>query len=145
MEMFHVEPEMATVLHDMSDEDLWSFAEIQEDLATDTPIELYIYTHFLIFKRIDSMEYLECAVQRAEVWVAETLATDPDQARRRGILDTMVAERVMLEDRRTSEDSVQLTRLATILIAIPPTYTFNIPESQARRQTLKDRSNILSR
>jgi hypothetical protein len=90
METFHIEPEMATSLHDMSDEELLPFAELQEDPASDAQIELFIYTCFLIFTRTASTEYLERAIQRAEGWVAVTPVDDPDCARRSQILDTML-------------------------------------------------------
>ncbi|EJT68018.1 hypothetical protein GGTG_14404 [Gaeumannomyces tritici R3-111a-1] len=50
MELFHIEADMASLLNDMSDEDLHSFAESQEDPASDEQIELYIYACFLVSK-----------------------------------------------------------------------------------------------
>jgi hypothetical protein len=44
---------MATLLDDISDEDLRAFAELQDGPASDPQIELYIYTYFLIFMRMD--------------------------------------------------------------------------------------------
>jgi len=102
MEMFHVEPELATSLHDMSDEDIRAFAELQEDPASDAQIESSIYTNFLIFTRTASMEHLERAIQRGEGWVAATPDGHPQRVRRSEILDTMSARlcehRQMLED-----------------------------------------------
>lgn len=101
MEMFHVEPEMASSLHDISDEDLHSFAELQ-DPADDAQIELFIYTCFLVFTRTGSMEYLERAIQRAEGWAVVTANDHPDRARRSEILDMMSAK--MCERRHVLED-----------------------------------------
>ncbi|KAL8310419.1 hypothetical protein RB597_010314 [Gaeumannomyces tritici] len=102
MELFHIEADMASLLNDMSDEDLHSFAESQEDPASDEQIELYIYTCFLVFKRSASAEHLERAVQRTEGWVAVTPTDHPDRTRRLHIFDMMSAwvrqQRSMLED-----------------------------------------------
>lgn len=91
MKLFNVEAEMASSLHDMSDDDLHSFAELHEDPASDDQIELYIYTCFLIFARIRSTEHLEQAIQRTEGWIAELAVDHPDRARRLQILDMMSA------------------------------------------------------
>jgi hypothetical protein len=82
MELFRIDHEIATSLHGMDDEDLRSFAELQEDPINDEQIELYIYTCFFIFEGTRSTEYLEQAIQRTEGWVAVTLADHPDRARR---------------------------------------------------------------
>lgn len=91
MELFHVESEMATLLHDMCNEDLFSFAGLHEDPVNGVQIELYIFTYFLLFTRTFSAEYLEQAIQRAEGWVAVTGLDHPDRARRFQILDMMLA------------------------------------------------------
>ena len=66
MELFCVEPEIVTSLHDMSNEDLCSFAELHEDLVDYIQIELYVFTHFLLSTRTLSTEYLKQAIQRTE-------------------------------------------------------------------------------
>jgi hypothetical protein len=91
MEVFHIEPEMASLLNDTCDEDLCSLPQLQEDPANDAQNELFIYICFLIFTRTGSMEYLERAIQRAEGWVAESANDHPDRARRLEILDKMIA------------------------------------------------------
>ncbi|KAJ0130253.1 Vegetative incompatibility protein HET-E-1 [Fusarium oxysporum f. sp. albedinis] len=63
---FHIDVEMASLLSDMSEEDLRSFAETQEDPISDEQIELYIFSCFFIFQKTCSVEYLERATQRAE-------------------------------------------------------------------------------
>ncbi|KAL8366673.1 hypothetical protein RB595_010506 [Gaeumannomyces hyphopodioides] len=92
MEPFNIEAEMASSLDDMSEDDLRSFAGLHGDPANDLQIELYIYTHFLIFTRTRSTEHLEQAIQRTEGWIAVTAADHPDRARRLRILDMMSAE-----------------------------------------------------
>ena len=92
-ELFRIEPEMATSLHDMSNEDLCSFAELHEDLVNDVQIELYIFTYFLLFTRTLSREYLEQAIQRTKGWVAVTDLDDPDRVRRFQIFDMMSARK----------------------------------------------------
>ncbi|KAK4172601.1 hypothetical protein QBC36DRAFT_196602 [Triangularia setosa] len=89
MEPFKIEPEMASLLNDMSKEELCSFAELQDDLVGDDQIELYIYTCFLIFKESGSAEHLERAVQQTEGWVAVTPTNHSDRTRRSNILDMM--------------------------------------------------------
>jgi len=94
LELFNIEVEMASLLHGLSDEDLRSFAKLQEDPANDEQIELYIYTCFLIFTRTRSPASLEQAIVRTEGWI-EVIAVDhPDRARRIQILDMMSAQMI---------------------------------------------------
>ena len=51
--------EMVSSLHDLSDEELRSFAELHKDPANDAQIELFVYTCFFIFTKMGSVEYLE--------------------------------------------------------------------------------------
>lgn len=91
MELFNVEAEMASSLHDTNDEDLRSFADMNEDSTSDEQTELYIYTCFLVFTRTRSTEYLERAIQRAERWIDGIGIDYPDRSRRSQILDMMSA------------------------------------------------------
>jgi hypothetical protein len=118
MEMFHVEQEMASSLHDISNEELRSFAELHEDPADDAQIELYIYTCFLVFTRTGSMEYLERAIQRAEGWVAVTADDHPGRARRSEILDTMSARMCSAENYQ--QTGIDLSRLERWTILTVP-------------------------
>ncbi|KAK2469063.1 hypothetical protein H9L39_19331 [Fusarium oxysporum f. sp. albedinis] len=88
---FHIDVEMASLLSDMSEEDLRSFAETQEDPISDEQIELYIFSCFFIFQKTCSVEYLERATQRAEGWFAIAAKDHPDRARRLQLLDMMSA------------------------------------------------------
>ncbi|KAI3322844.1 hypothetical protein HD806DRAFT_116532 [Xylariaceae sp. AK1471] len=107
MELFSIEAEMASSLNGMSDEDIRSFAELQEDLATDEKIELYIYTCFLTFMRMGSVEHLEQAIQRTEGWVAVTPSDHPDRARRFQIFDTLLA--------RTNQHTLAPSNIAAVV------------------------------
>jgi hypothetical protein len=102
MELFRIEAELASVLDDMSEEELRSFAELQEDPANDEQIESYVYTCSLIFAKTGSTEHIEQAIQRTEGWIAVTAADHPDRARRFQMLDMMLAKmsqhRLILED-----------------------------------------------
>jgi len=102
MELFTVEAEMASALDALGEEDLRSFAALQEDPANDEQIELSIYACFLIFTKTCSTEHLEQAIQRTEGWIAVIAADHPDRARRFQILDMMSARmsqhRLILED-----------------------------------------------
>ena len=91
MEPFNIEAEIVSSLRDMSDEDLRSFAELQEDPTSDEQIELYIYTCFFIYMRTHSTECLEQAIQRTEGWIEVAASDHPDRARRFQILDMMSA------------------------------------------------------
>lgn len=102
MELFHIEPEMASLLNDTFDKDLCSLPQLQEDPANDAQNEFFIYTCFLIFTRRGSMEYLERAIQRAEGWVAESANDHPDRSRRLEILDKLTAR--IREHRNMPED-----------------------------------------
>jgi len=93
IELFRIDSEITSLLDSMNDEDIRSFAELLEDLATDEQIELYIYTCFLTFIRMGLAEHLEQAIQRTEGWVAVTPSDHPDRARRFQILDAMSARR----------------------------------------------------
>jgi hypothetical protein len=90
-ELFRVELEMTTLLHDISNEDLCSFAKLHEDPVNDVQIELYVFTYFLLFTRTLLTKYLEQAIQRTEGWVAVTGLDHPDRARRFQIFDMMSA------------------------------------------------------
>lgn len=102
MELFRIDHEITVSLDSMDDEELCSFAELQEDPASNEQIELYIYTCLFIFKRTRSTEQLEQAILRTEGWIAETAVDHPDRARRFHILDILVAlisqHRLILED-----------------------------------------------
>lgn len=104
MELFRVEPEMATLLHNISNEDLCSFAELHEDPVNDVPIELYVFTFFFLFTRTRITKYLEQAIQRAEGWAVVTAADHPDRSRRIQIFDMMSAR--MCELTYNSEGSL---------------------------------------
>ncbi|KAI0536692.1 CHAT domain-containing protein [Xylaria digitata] len=108
MEPFHVDDEMATLLGGMEDEDLQSFAELQ-DLANNEQIELYIYSHFLIFTKTQSTESLDQAIQQMEGWLAVTPTDHPDRTRRSHVLDMLVARKhqynLLLEDMSTLLES----------------------------------------
>ncbi|KAK0611676.1 CHAT domain-containing protein [Immersiella caudata] len=89
MELFSIDAETASLLEDLSNDELCSFAELHDNPAIDGQIELYIYTCFLLFKKSVSTEHLEQAVQRAEGWVAVTPTDHPDRIRRSRIFDMM--------------------------------------------------------
>lgn len=98
MELFNIEPEMASLLDNLSNEDLCSFAESQDDSASDDQTELYIYTCFLLFQKADSTKHLERGVQQAEKWVAITPTDHSDRTRRLQILNRMSAWVSTLEE-----------------------------------------------
>ena len=95
MELFRVDPEIATSLHELSNEDLRSFAVLHKDPANDEQLELYICTCFLIFERTRSTEYLGQAIRRTEGWIAVIGLDHPDRARRLQIFDMMSARYVL--------------------------------------------------
>jgi len=113
---FRLEPDLASLLHSLQDEDLLDFAGGQEELAnqaliklcvinfnpskslqdspnfqeapeSDADSELYIYICFLIFIRSDSMGYFNKANQQADMWLSLTPTAHPDRERRARILD----------------------------------------------------------
>ncbi|KAK0717749.1 hypothetical protein B0T26DRAFT_303312 [Lasiosphaeria miniovina] len=90
MELFNVEADMASFLNDLSNEDLDSFAELQ-DPTNDDQFELYVYTCFLVSKKSGSMGHLEQAIQQAERWVAVTPTDHSDRTRRSHIHEMMLA------------------------------------------------------
>jgi hypothetical protein len=122
MEVFHIEREMASLLNDTCDEDLCSLPQLQEEPANDEQNELFIYICFHIFTRTGSMDYLERAIQRAEVWVAESANDHPDHARRLEILDKITAKirerKNVLEDIGLPIDGTE--RSVTISLELVP-------------------------
>ncbi|OXV06258.1 hypothetical protein Egran_05974, partial [Elaphomyces granulatus] len=86
---FRVEPDLVRLVDEMNDEDLRVFADLQDDPASDSQIELHIYTCLTVFTRSNSTEHLELAVQRAEGLVAVTPDNHADRARRLEILDML--------------------------------------------------------
>jgi hypothetical protein len=117
MTKFHIEPEMAALLDDMSDEEMRVFAEFQEGPESDEQIELFLYACFLIFTRTTSIEYLERAIQQAEGWVAATPNDHPQRVRRTEILDTMSAR---LCERRQMLEDLSRGRSVTFPVALIP-------------------------
>jgi hypothetical protein len=96
MDLFHVEPEMASLLQELGGGDMPNFAELHEDPSSDAQIELYVYTCFLTCMRTGSVEHLDKALQRAEGWVV--VANDhPNYARRREIFDRILHWKWQLE------------------------------------------------
>jgi hypothetical protein len=69
--LFNIDPEMSSLLDDMSHEELRSFADLQEP-GSDDEMGLYVYTCSLVFTKTALKEYLERAVLRIEGWVEVT-------------------------------------------------------------------------
>jgi hypothetical protein len=94
MEPFRIDSEIITLLHDINDEELRSFAQLQdsqEDSGGDEQIELHIYTCFLVFIRMHSTQHLEQAIQQTEGWIAVIATNHQDRARRVQILNMILA------------------------------------------------------
>lgn len=104
MEVFHIDHETTALLHGMNDEELRSFAELQQDPANDEQVELYIYTYSFVFERTSLIEHLGQAVLQAERWFAETAVENPDRARRFHILNMMST--LLSQHRLMSEDAM---------------------------------------
>jgi hypothetical protein len=122
---------MVSLLHDMSDEDLNSFAELQGDPANSAQIQLFIYACFLIFTRTGSMKFLERAIQQAGTWVAETADDHLDRARHSEILDMISAR--MWECRRAS-DVYLPSLLSGRSVTVPNTRTGTKPLEYSRHK-----------
>ncbi|KUJ09999.1 uncharacterized protein LY89DRAFT_656612 [Mollisia scopiformis] len=98
MDPFDIDPEMATIIHEMSDEELLDFIKVQQDHDEDG-IELYIYVLLLNFTRTGSIEHLEAAILQAEGWIAETASDDPKKSHRSGIHNLLVANKIQADER----------------------------------------------
>lgn len=101
MEPFRIEPEMAGLLKNMSDEELRSFVELQQDPTNDTETELFIYASLLISSRLNCIGFIEQAHGQANQWVAVTPVGHTDRDRRFKILDFLLAG--MLQQREGLE------------------------------------------
>ncbi|KAL2011079.1 hypothetical protein VTN00DRAFT_3797 [Thermoascus crustaceus] len=75
--LFQIDEELVTTLHDLSDDELSSFAELHGDPADESQIQVFIFTCLQLFERTGSPEWAERAYVQAEGWAA--VATDPDQ------------------------------------------------------------------
>jgi CHAT domain-containing protein len=98
MDSFDIDPEMATLLHESSDEDLLDLSKSHQEHNIEG-IELHIYTLFLLFMRTGSIESLEAAVLQAEGWVAETPDNHPHKQRRSNIYDSLLANMMGAKER----------------------------------------------
>lgn len=103
MEPFDIEAEMTSLLNDMTDEDLRSFAELQDDPASDGQVEVYIYACLLIFMRSGSAAHLEQAIRQTKDWVTVTPTNHSDRTRRVHILDIMSAR---VDRNRSTPESI---------------------------------------
>lgn len=90
--LFNIDPDMSATLDNLEDEELRSFAEMQNP-DDDGQIELYIYTQFLVFKRAGHQGHLERAWQQAKKWVAATPKNHQQHTRRTALLGMLSARR----------------------------------------------------
>ncbi|KAI1204903.1 CHAT domain-containing protein [Annulohypoxylon truncatum] len=91
MDLFNIDSETVSVLAKMDDKDLSSLSTTLDESTMDGDIELNIYICFTIFRKTQSPEKLQQAIQRTDAWNA-TLAMDhPDRLRRRQIGDMLLA------------------------------------------------------
>lgn len=128
---FTIEPEMASSLHDMDDEDLRSFAELHEDPTSDVQFELYICTCFLVFTRTGSMEYLQRAVQRAKEWLTVTPDDHQQRTRRSEVFDMLSARMYPAENNQqagTEGGSLTTTKSAMVVRDRVLDMTWNIQD-----------------
>lgn len=91
LSLFHVDPEILQLLHEMSYEELRVFIELHEDPQDNAQIELFIFVCFFTFLKTRSTDYLDRAVQRAEGWMIVVSDDQPERTRRSGILDILLA------------------------------------------------------
>jgi len=61
-ELFRVKLEIATLLHNISNKDLYSFTELYKNLANNMQIKLYVFIYFLLFIRTLLTEYFKQAI-----------------------------------------------------------------------------------
>ncbi|KAI0977559.1 hypothetical protein F4678DRAFT_18662 [Xylaria arbuscula] len=93
MESFHISDEMATLVGNLDDTELHAFAKLQKGTASDEQIKLYIYIHFLIFIKTQSIKCLNQAIQQTEGWLAITPTDHPNRMQRSQVLDMLVARK----------------------------------------------------
>ncbi|KAK6502499.1 hypothetical protein TWF506_003080 [Arthrobotrys conoides] len=101
MEPFNISAEMTSLLDNLGEE-LPAFVGLQQETlengpANDEQIELYIYSCFLAFKNMKSMEHLEQAIRQAERWTTGIGTDHSDRLRRLQILDFLSAWMIQLE------------------------------------------------
>jgi hypothetical protein len=89
MEPFNLDPEMATLIPTLSEEDLLNLALAHEELSNDSAIELFICCCLSLFKLTGSLHHLQRGEQQAEGWVAITDPSHPQRSHRLEILTTM--------------------------------------------------------
>ncbi|KAJ5328560.1 CHAT domain-containing protein [Penicillium brevicompactum] len=79
---FEIDDEVASSIRLLEKEELMEFAELYEDLTEDKEIELFIFTCVILFIRTDSLEWVDRAIKRAQLWTVST-PLENDQYKRR--------------------------------------------------------------
>ena len=87
---FDIDPEVESLLHDLSDEEIEDFARVQEDAVQDADMELSVYTHLLVFDRTGSVDSLKRAIEHVEKWTGMRAGNHSHQAPDSRILDMLL-------------------------------------------------------
>lgn len=86
MDIFGLDPKLASRLQESSEEELRVFAELGADQKCDEQAAISIYSSLLLYRKWNGIADLRRAVRYAEAWLADTPLDEPDRGRRDDIL-----------------------------------------------------------
>ncbi|KAI9902249.1 hypothetical protein N3K66_004066 [Trichothecium roseum] len=86
MDIFGLDPKLASRLQQSSEEELRVLAELGTDQKCDEQAAISIYSSLLLYRKWNGIADLRRAVRYAEAWLADTPLDEPDRGRRDDIL-----------------------------------------------------------
>ena len=99
---FQIDEDLATLLHDLSEEDLVAFTELYVDPGDVSQIQVFIFSCLQLYLRNESSVWIERAYTQADAW--EAVETDPDQKLRAARIKSVVFGRAKSEHRQILVD-----------------------------------------
>ncbi|CAG7566273.1 unnamed protein product [Fusarium equiseti] len=95
--LFKVDLDMIATLQSLDDEELRAFVELNDgDDPSDEEIELSIYSSYLLWQRLHTIDDLHAAICRLQIWINSTPADQEDRHRRFEIFNALVVEEIRL-------------------------------------------------
>lgn len=102
MDLFQIDEDLATLLHDLSEEDLVAFSDLYVDPGDASGIQVYIFSCVQLYLRNESLEWIKRAYTQANAW--EAAESDPDQKVRAARIKAVVLGRARSEHRHSLVD-----------------------------------------
>src|SRR5262245_62133609 len=95
MEVFQVDPAIASLIKDMNEDELKAFTARHDKPKVDEDFEISIYAFLLMYTKFGSEKHRSRALELATAWIEATLEDDPDRERRcrlRKVVEKSVVE-----------------------------------------------------